>query len=144
MAGSVSWYWTLKRRLTSKTFSRPLFQCICTFKWAGTKSWNLLEYHAVSTGKYLPTFRRMVVWSSSPSSNPESVALTSKMRTLGSFEKSTPVHHQPLQSQILWTAEEHVDCQWTLEDLRTITRHVYVYAYVYISVCMRIRAWVNV
>jgi len=144
MAGSVSWYWTLKRRLTSKTFSRPLFQSICTFKWTGTLSWNLLECHAVSTGKYLPKFRRKVVGSSSRSRNPKSVALTSKMRTLGSLEKSTPVHHQSLQSQILWTAEEHVDYRWSLEDLRTVTRHSYVYAYIYISLCMRIRAWVNV
>jgi hypothetical protein len=107
-------------------------------------SWNLLECHAVSTGEYLPTFRRKVVGSSSRSSNPKSVALTSKMRALWSLEKSTPVHHQSLQSQTLWTAEEHVDYRRTLEDLRTITRHSYVYAYTYISLCMRIRAWVNV
>jgi hypothetical protein len=135
MPRSISWYWTLKRRLTSKTFSRPLFQSICTFKWRGTLSLNPLECHAVSTGKYLPTFRRIVVGSSSRSSNPKSVALTSKMKTLGSFEKSTPVYHQLLQPQTLWTAEEHVDYQWILEDLRTITRHIYVYAYVYIYKC---------
>lgn len=144
MAGSVSWYWTLKRRLNSKTFSRPLFQSICIFKWSGTPSWNLLECHAVSIGKFLPTFRSMVVGSSSWSSNPKSVALTSNMRTIGFFEKPTPVRQQSLQSRTLWTAEEHVDYQWILEDLHTITRHIYVYAYVYTSVCMRIRAWVNV
>jgi len=126
MEGSASWYWTLKRRLTSKTFSRPLFQSICSFKWTGTLSWNLLECHSVSTGKYLPTFRRMIVESSSLPSSLKSVALTSKMRTQLSFEKLTPVHHQSLQSQALWTAEEQVDYQWTLEDLCTITRHIYV------------------
>jgi len=130
MTGSVSWYWTLNDGLPPKHFQGRYFMYL-SFKWTGTLSLNLLVCHAVQTGKHLRTFRRMVVGSSSRSSNPKSVAPTSKIRTLGSFEKLTPFHHQSLQCQ-----EEHVDYQWTLEDVCTITRNIYVYAYVYISVCV--------
>jgi hypothetical protein len=85
--------------LPPEHFSRPLFQGIYTFKRTGTLFLSLLEFHATSTGKYLPTFRRMVELSSSGSSSPKRVlhwsqedCLTSTIRTLGSFEKSTPIY----------------------------------------------------